>query len=477
MIRHAWTAIGLSAAVLAGCGSDDGATPQPASDAELFDSTLAELESDMTTEGIPGLSIAVVLDGKLAFSAGLGVKAKSTQEAVTAHTLFRVCSMTKMMTSAAVLDLAEEGKVDLHAPIQTYAPFLEFSATEPVTLHHVLSNTAGIVTDYYDQPHSTGKGAFETWFTAHGPLPQPVAPGALFKYSNVGFGAAAAVIEKVTDHAFDEELRDRVLAPMGMTTATLDASAAMQGDHATGHGTLGGSKVESEIPIDTPDLTFAMWNAAGGVIASAEDYGYFVESLLAGGGILEPASVDALTASHTPTGWGEGWSYGYGTWSMQLAGERAVLHAGGSHEGWTSYVGWVPSRKLGVVLLTNSNYLRTLPYLSKEILVVLARFLRSDAALPDFTTQPSDWGKYVGSYSQPDLPTFTFDVTRDEGGELWIKPILTDAPVKLEEGDPGFWHSGAATFHTSDRTFTFWPGPSGAIEYLDAGETIALRQP
>lgn len=467
----------LLASMLGGCGGDDSGPAQaPDPNPKRFADTLAELESDMAKESIPGLSVAVVLDGKLAHSAGLGVKAKSTQEPVKPSTLFRVCSMTKMMTSAAVLDLAEEEKVDLHAPIQTYASFLQFEGTKPVTLHHVLSNTAGIVTSYYDQPHSVGKGAFEAWFTAHAPLPLPVAPGTLFNYSNVGFGAAAAVIEEVTDRPFDDEVRDRVLRPMGMQTATLDSDEAMQGDHATGHYPGAGGAL-AETAMDIPDHNFGMWNAAGGVIASAEDYAHFIESLLAGGGILEKASVDAMTASHTPTGWGDGWNYGYGTASMELGGERAILHAGGSREGWCSYVGWVPSRKLGVVLLTNSSHLETLPYLSKEILVVLDRFLDSGQPLPDFTTPPSDWSKYVGTYERPNLPLYTFDVTQDSSGKLWIKPIMMQDPELLEQGDSKLWHSGGGSFHTKDREFTFWPGPTGTIDYMVVDGAVAFRKP
>ena len=457
------------ALVLTGCGDSEPA--ESGSNEALFDRTLKELEADMATEEIPGMSVAIVIDGKLAFSAALGIKSQKTQEPVTTQTLFRVCSMTKMLTSAAVLDLVEEGKLNLHKPVKDYVPFLDFDTTAPVTLHHLLTHTAGIEENFYDPPYVSGAGAYEEWFTAHPKIPVIAPPGTLNNYSNTGYGAAAAVIESVTGQPFNDVIHERVMLPMGMTTATMEAEEALKLDHASGHSTEAG--VPPESGIDTAQYSYAMWNPGGGAIATAEDYAHFVEAILAGGGILEPASVEAMTTAHSPLG--SGWDYGYGTFLMDVGGERTVLHAGGAR-GWTSYVGWVPARKLGVVLLTNSSDVETMPYLSEEVLVVLARFLRSDE-LPDYATSPTEWVKYVGGYKGTTNLAHDFDVTRDADGALWVKQVGATAPEKLQHGHPLYWHSGGSTFFSSKNVFVFWPGPSGQTEYMAGFDFIAVRKP
>lgn len=469
--------VAAAACALMGCGEEAEPADTPDADAQVFEEAVTNLEAEMKSRKIPGLSMAVVLDGKLTFTAALGVRSRETNEPVTPETRFRVSSMTKMLVAATVLDLAEEGLVDLDEPVQTYAPFVDFDSADKVTLRHLLTHTAGIVADSQTKPQAIGKGSLQSWFEANPDLSLAVSPGTLFNYSNLGFGAAAAVIEAKTGLYYTDAIRDRTMLPLGMTQATFDPAAAMQGDHAVGHGETNGKP--TILPMEEPN--FSMWNSAGGVIATASDYAHLVESFIAGTGPIGSEAMADMSSTHTSTGWGDGYAYGYGLMIVEsFGGERLLAHGGWTGEGWSSSVAWLPGKRAGVVLLTNAGEEEHVHYVMEEAIRVLGRFA-GISDMPNFAKPPSERKKYVGTYAGPGL--YTFEVSVDGQGELWAKMETWNAPEKMTPGDPPIGLSSGDSYTFGDFVGTFWPGKSGQSEFMVVRSRqgtmnfVAVRQP
>jgi CubicO group peptidase (beta-lactamase class C family) len=155
----------------------------------------------------------------------------------TLDTLFPLMSVTKMFTAATVVSLAQQGVVDLQRPIAAYlselAPNSELGT---VTLHQLLTHTAGLVDDPHHSLCEGGAALSDAITQAH----LGARPGTVYLYSNIGYSLAGLVIERATSRPFQDVLRERVLLPMDMTSATFDfAKVQLRGHPETVSGARG----------------------------------------------------------------------------------------------------------------------------------------------------------------------------------------------------------------------------------------------
>jgi CubicO group peptidase (beta-lactamase class C family) len=250
-------------------------------------------------------------------------------------TLFPLGSVTKMFTAATVLRLAEEGVLDLNRPIASYIP--ELGAESEIgraTLHQLLSHTAGVL-DSPDQPLCVGPGALSGVIArAH----VGAEPGAVYLYSNTGYSLVGIIIERVTQKKFEDVMRERVLSPMGLASATFDA-ASLQ---VRGHG-------------DVPPASkrCRAMHPPGGLIMSSRDLLRWAQAMSnpethpLGRGL-----VDALTAPRVLTGNRPGETYGYGVGAAVQGGVRVYNH-GGNVEDFSAFIAWVPDRRFGSIAVAN----------------------------------------------------------------------------------------------------------------------------
>jgi CubicO group peptidase (beta-lactamase class C family) len=269
-----------------------------------------------------------------------------------AGTRFQLCSISKQFTAAAVLLLAEDGRLDLHEPVTRWLP----GAPPPwrqVTLHHVLSHTAGI-------PH---------WNQAPGLDPsQPVppadrlaaitaaplrtAPGEGWHYSSPGFILAGQIAERAAGQPYPEFVNTRILVPLGLTETT------------TGHGPPGASPAPPGAargyaggqPVPSWDLT--SMPGTGDLWSTARDLTRFVTALHTGQ-ILSPASLGAMCTPHAPLDDDDDESlittgYGYGMFTGTFAGQAARYHPG-DNPGYQSFAVWLPDRSASIVILANDE--------------------------------------------------------------------------------------------------------------------------
>ena len=212
--------------------------------AARFQPMVQEIKQQMRALDAPGVAVAVIEGGELTFAAGFGSRHPERSEPVQPTTLFRIASVTKVLTAVGLLGLVEDGSVDLDTAITSYVPEFDFKQNSTwapsITPRHLLTHGCAIA-DYLeiDAPGRSGDTALREFMT--GPYEQnPFAyllapPGRMYNYTNVGFILSGLVAEATAGVPYRELMRQDVFAPLGMNrTFFLPADVEADGDYATG---------------------------------------------------------------------------------------------------------------------------------------------------------------------------------------------------------------------------------------------------
>jgi CubicO group peptidase (beta-lactamase class C family) len=311
----------------------------------------ATIRDELQATGTPGAAVVVVENGRVALARGFGVTDVDTGAPVTPQTLFQIGSMTKTLTAATLLSLAEEGSLRLDAPVGTYVSGLAPHVAR-LTTQQLLSQTSGL----RDAPASWGSheesalaASIRGWGDDHIFLP----PGEVFSYSNPGFALAGLVLEAAAGKPYADAMEERLFKPLAMSRTTFRPTVAMTFPHALGHG---GEKDAPRIVRPMADDT-RYW-PAGYAYSSADDLARFAVAFLSGGALdgktaLKPSIVEQMAtprAGFALTFDGE--AYGYGLFVDDSRGVRIVGH-GGQMPGFSSEWRFVPSRRAAVIVLAN----------------------------------------------------------------------------------------------------------------------------
>jgi len=263
-----------------------------------LDRLTATIERSIPSLNFPGLAIGITNRERLLFVGVYGLANRGTQQPVHPETLFQIGSISKAFTSIALLQLQEQGLLDIDDPVTQYLPwFAVQSEYPPITLRHLLSHTAGIVTGAEETPTAFT----EVWALRHTRAAAP--PGTRFHYSNSGYKVLGLVLETVLEQPITTILRERVLAPLGMAQTepaiTNDARPRLAAGYEPFYD-------DRPLPAGAP-LAPAPWfesgTADGAIASTAEDMCAYLRALLnRGAGLLAPQSFDLLTHPHIPTG-------------------------------------------------------------------------------------------------------------------------------------------------------------------------------
>jgi CubicO group peptidase (beta-lactamase class C family) len=299
---------------------------------------------------IPGCAVAVVKGEKIVFARGFGVASVETGEPVRSEMLFRLGSTTKMFTSAAVVMLAEEGKLRLDSPVGEYVKGLNPRIAR-LTASQLLSHTAGL----YDEspmngPHddnALGLGVSmwsEDVFFAE--------PGRIFSYSNPGYWLAGLLAGTVDGHFYADVLDMRIFRPLGMARTTLRPTMAMTFPLAIGHEPGGSNGPRVSRPLADNAATWP----AGQIFSSVHDLSRWCIALmhdgrLDGKQVLAPSLIRELTTPRADIP-GTGTKSGFGLNLSTDRGNRLWQH-GGNRAGYGSLIRMAPDDKLAVILLMN----------------------------------------------------------------------------------------------------------------------------
>ena len=306
---------------------------------------------------VPGVSVAVINDFALDYIEVHGVKRRTTREPVTEHTLFQAASLSKGVSAAGVVRLVQEGVVSLDRNVNDYllswqVPYNAYQATEKVTLRRLLSHTAGTTVHgfrgyRYSEPVPTLVQILNGEPPANSP---PVVvervPGSEFSYSGGGYEIADLVVRDVTGTTYPEFIRDRVLAPVGMSHSTYEQplpaalrDSAASGYYADGTTVPGGHHIYPEM-------------AAAALWTTASDYARFLIEIQRS---LRGESNRVLTRENTALLATEVMDdYALGLGLRSLHGQMYIWHAG-ANDGFRGGMAAHPTLGHGLVVLTNSD--------------------------------------------------------------------------------------------------------------------------
>jgi CubicO group peptidase (beta-lactamase class C family) len=179
----------------------------------------------MQQTGMPGFAIAVVEDQKVVYSVGFGVKELGSKEPISTRSLFHMASITKPFVATAIMQLWEQGKVDLEAPVVKYLPYfrLKDERYSRISVRQMLSHLSGMpdVQDYeWDKPQYDD-GALERYVRSLSDRPLIAEPGTKFQYSNMAFEVLGDLIAKASGMSFEDYVKRHILEPLGMGQSNL----------------------------------------------------------------------------------------------------------------------------------------------------------------------------------------------------------------------------------------------------------------
>ena len=347
------------------------------SDPEYPATVLAEIDAASAAfaeqERIPGLALGIVQGGRLVHATTVGLADREGGRRVEAGTAFRIASMTKNMTALAILSLRDRGWLQLDAPLAHYVP--QFAAVKPatrdsapVTVRHLLTHTAGFVTDdpWGDRVLGMTPAELDTVIATGHLFARP--PGLAFEYSNLGYALLGRVLTNVSGEPYQAYMRRTFLEPLGMAHTTFDAPAAAScGDYAFGYRLDGETWSRERIEPD------GEVGAMGGLATTVPDYARYVSFLLSAwpardepeSGPVRRSSVREMVLWHAPpfapetaagARAGQPSAYGYGlTHSTDALLGMRIHHAGGL-PGYGSHVLMLPERGWGVFAFGNRTY-------------------------------------------------------------------------------------------------------------------------
>ncbi|HEX6489030.1 MAG TPA: serine hydrolase domain-containing protein [Candidatus Dormibacteraeota bacterium] len=380
----------------------------------------AELDRLTGAEGIervPGVAIGVLEDGVVEVWTS-GVASPAHSSSVTPETLFRIASISKLYTATLVMQLVDEGKVDLDRPLREQLPgfrLADQAATAAVTVRHLLCHTSGIPGDFgFDG--GRGDDAVARYVAALADLPPVFAPGLLHSYSNAGFVVLGRLVEYVTGATWDEAIQERIARPLGLeNTVTLPEDVLLR-RHAVGHAT------DAKAGTVTPIKRWTANRASGpcGIISSS-----VVDLLAFGRWHLEsprPAMFEPQVTLPQPSH-ADAWGLGF---ELQWSGDRLVASHGGNVAGQTSTLLLIPDRKAAVAVLTSSDFgrLRTREVMQRLLAERFDVRLPGEAPKAPAGTPDIDFDRYVGAYERVDQ---RLDIARADDGGLQITLTATRA--------------------------------------------------
>ncbi|NTS43805.1 beta-lactamase family protein [Flavisolibacter sp. BT320] len=258
--------------------------PPPATqqDMAVVDGKIAAF---LTTYNIPGASLAVTKNGKLVYRKGFGVADQATAEKVTPDHRFRLASVSKTYTGAAVMKLVQDGKLSLDAKVfgngtvlgTTYGTAPYNANLSAITVRHLLQNVSGswggtTGGDVIDQNPTLSNTQMLNWVL--NTRPNPATPGSKYDYSNVGFWIAGRVIEKVSGKSYIDYIKDDLLKPIGATQTDIAGKTAAE--RKTNEVNYYGQGSDNNFVYN---IAFPRRDADGGLITTATDLARFITAI------------------------------------------------------------------------------------------------------------------------------------------------------------------------------------------------------
>jgi CubicO group peptidase (beta-lactamase class C family) len=319
------------------------------------------LEKLIHEQQVPGFAIAVVEQNRVVYAAAFGVRnVTRSDDAITTSSLFHMASITKTFVATAIMQLVENSKIDLDAPVVKYLPYFQMADEryKTITVRQMVTHTSGMpdVDDYEWNKPQYDVGALEHYVRSFGNLKLEFAPGQRFQYSNMAFEVLGDVIAKVSGESFEDYVQHHILAPLGMTNRTLLVQQADPKLLAWGHelGETGDPSPTTVYPfnrIHSPSsnlhsnvLDMTRWAIAnmnrgeldGARILKSSTYEVMWKSAGKFNGKASPAGI---------------------SWFLDNYNGNKVISHDGEDTGFLTELAMLPDKKIAVVWLANADWI------------------------------------------------------------------------------------------------------------------------
>ena len=307
----------------------------------MNDSTIDQLMKDYHG-AVPGASVIVLREGEVVFRKSYGLANVEESTVATPDTHYRLASVTKQFTAAAILALAERGKLSLDDSIRRHLPTLPPYA-DSITIRHLLTHTSGVA-DYEDIMPAELKEQLsdaDVLRLLESQTKTDFTPGTSYHYSNTGYAFLALIVERASGQTFADFLRTSIFQPLLMRTSV----AHQEGVSTVLHRAFGYSREGGTWKRTDQSLTSAVLGD-GGIYSSVNELAQWLRAL--DDGKFAEASVPRVDTSRT------GVRYGYGLRIAEEEGRRVVSHTGETI-GFRNALVRFPEERLAVVVLTNRN--------------------------------------------------------------------------------------------------------------------------
>jgi len=290
-------------------------------------------------------SILIAKDGEILFSKGYGLANREHDIPNTPKTIFRMGSIGKQFAAACIMQLQEQGKLDVKDPITKYIP--DYPNGDIITLHHCLTHTSGIpnLTEFPEHRKTIMiPSPVEKTILRFKDKPLEFAPGEKFKYCNSGWLLLGYVIEKVSGKTYEDYLEEHIFGPLNMTNSGYDHHSTILKNRASGY------HITKEGPVNAPYIDMSIPHAGGALYTTVEDFLTWDQALYTEK-ILTKASLDKMFAPFKG-------NYGYG-WRIDSIFGHKRIHHGGSIFGFQTHIARYVDDNIFVVFMCNQRPIPT----------------------------------------------------------------------------------------------------------------------
>lgn len=398
---------------------------------EVISLLSAFINEQMQDKNLPAVAIALVDDQRIVWQQGFGYADAKTKQAIDEQTIYRVGSVSKLLTDIAVMQLVEHGKLDLDAPVTRYIP--EFRPRNPfgkeITLRQLMSHRAGLVREtpvgsYFDPTPPT----LSKTIASLNDTTLVYAPDTWTKYSNAAIATVGYVLERSQKTPFAQYLKRAVLDPLGMANSSFEPTPQIRSHLAKAQmWTLDGRT------FDAP--TFELGIApAGCMYTTLGDLSKFMSAMFAGGrgerGQL--LKRETLEKMWTPTtdAQGKKTPYGIGFRIGSVNGHRSIGH-GGAIYGFATALAALPDDKLGVVVVSTKDSVNAVTNRIADAALKAMLAVREGKPLPQpERTKPiprEDAKRLAGRYVNGDK----WVELSESAGNLTMLPSGGGSPLRL----------------------------------------------
>jgi len=309
----------------------------------------------------PGIAFGLIKNDTIIYSDAHGVKSLDTKAPLTSRSLFHMASVSKPFVATAIVQLIEQGKIDLNEKLVHYLPYYTMADNryKDITIKHMLTHTSGIpnIDDYeWDKPQYDD-GAIERYARSQKNFKLDFTPGEKFNYSNPAFDILCDVIAKASGMTFEDYMKKNIFEPIGMKNSTFFKPEVPK-ELATQPHVLGDSlqMVVSKI------YPYNRRHAGSSTLHSnVEDMllwaqVYLNKGTINGKHIFSKKSYDLLTSTYTY----DGESKVGLSWFSGTLNDSPIYHHSGQDTGYNSFFAFIPEEKLAVVMMVNADEFWTL---------------------------------------------------------------------------------------------------------------------